>query len=77
MERCPWCLGNEKMIRYHDEECVPAHNDPKRLEFLMMGNFPIVCAMYFTVIVSFALNLLTKTALLFTSKAVLPNDIML
>ena len=20
MERCPWCLGNEKMIRYHDEE---------------------------------------------------------
>lgn len=20
MERCPWCQGNEEMIRYHDEE---------------------------------------------------------
>ena len=43
MERCPWCLGNEKMIRYHDEEWgVPAHDGPKRLEFLMIGNFQLL-----------------------------------
>lgn len=37
MERCPWCLGNEKMIRYHDEEWgVPVHVDRKQFEFLMM-----------------------------------------
>ena len=37
MERCPWCLGNEKMIRYHDVEWgVPVHDDRKQFEFLMM-----------------------------------------
>lgn len=37
MERCPWCLGNKKMIRYHDEEWgVPVHDDRKQFEFLMM-----------------------------------------
>lgn len=37
MERCPWCLCNEKMIRYHDEEWgVPVHADRKQFEFLMM-----------------------------------------
>ena len=37
MERCPWCLGNEKMIRYHDEEWgVPVRDDRKQFEFLMM-----------------------------------------
>lgn len=37
MKRCPWCLGNEKMIRYHDEEWgVPVHDDRKQFEFLMM-----------------------------------------
>lgn len=37
MEHCPWCLGNEKMIRYHDEEWgVPVHDDRKQFEFLMM-----------------------------------------
>ena len=37
MERCPWYLGNEKMIRYHDEEWgVPVHDDRKQFEFLMM-----------------------------------------
>ncbi len=37
MERCPWCLSSEKMIRYHDEEWgVPVHNDRKQFEFLMM-----------------------------------------
>ena len=37
MERCPWCMCNEKMIRYHDEELgVPVHDDQKQFEFLMM-----------------------------------------
>lgn len=37
MERCVWCLCNEKMIRYHDEEWgVPLHDDKKQFEFLMM-----------------------------------------
>ena len=37
MVRCPWCMCNEKMIRYHDEEWgVPVHDDQKQFEFLMM-----------------------------------------
>ena len=37
MERCPWCMCNEKMIRYHDEEWgVPVYDDQKQFEFLMM-----------------------------------------
>lgn len=37
MERCGWCLCNEKMTRYHDEEWgVPLHDDRKQFEFLMM-----------------------------------------
>lgn len=37
MKRCPWCLMNEKMIRYHDEEWgVPVHDDRKQFEFLML-----------------------------------------
>ena len=37
MERCSWCMCNEKMIRYHDEEWgVPVHDDWKQFEFLMM-----------------------------------------
>ncbi|MDE6204475.1 MAG: DNA-3-methyladenine glycosylase I, partial [Lachnospiraceae bacterium] len=37
MERCQWCLCNEKMIKYHDEEWgVPLHDDQKQFEFLMM-----------------------------------------
>ncbi len=37
MERCSWCLSNEAMIRYHDEEWgVPLHDDRKQFEFLMM-----------------------------------------
>lgn len=37
MARCSWCVGNEKMIRYHDEEWgVPVHDDRKQFEFLMM-----------------------------------------
>ena len=37
MNRCKWCLCNEKMIHYHDEEWgVPVHDDRKQFEFLMM-----------------------------------------
>ena len=37
MERCPWCLGTEKMTRYHDEEWGwPLHDDRKQFEFLML-----------------------------------------
>ena len=37
MERCPWCLGTEKMMRYHDEEWgIPLYDDRKQFEFLML-----------------------------------------
>lgn len=37
MERCNWCLCNEKMVKYHDEEWgIPLHDDQKQFEFLMM-----------------------------------------
>ena len=37
MERCSWCLCNEKMIKYHDEDWgVPLYDDRKQFEFLMM-----------------------------------------
>ena len=37
MNRCKWCLCNEKMIHYHDEEWgVPLWEDQKQFEFLMM-----------------------------------------
>lgn len=37
MERCPWCLGNELYIKYHDEEWgVPVHDDKKHFEFLVL-----------------------------------------
>lgn len=37
MERCGWCLCNEKMVKYHDEEWgVPVHDDRKQFEYLMM-----------------------------------------
>lgn len=37
MERCSWCLCNEKMVKYHDEEWgVPVHDDQKQFEYLMM-----------------------------------------
>ncbi len=37
MERCGWCLCNEKMVKYHDEEWgIPLYDDKKQFEFLMM-----------------------------------------
>lgn len=40
--RCGWCLCNDKMVRYHDEEWgVPLHDDRKQFEFLMMEGHPV------------------------------------
>ncbi|BDF05277.1 DNA-3-methyladenine glycosylase I [[Clostridium] hylemonae] len=37
MERCKWCLCNDAMIKYHDEEWgIPLYDDRKQFEFLMM-----------------------------------------
>lgn len=37
MNRCAWCLINEKMTRYHDEEWgVMLKDDQKQFEFLML-----------------------------------------
>ena len=37
MERCAWCLGDEKMIRYHDAEWGrPLWDDRKHFAFLML-----------------------------------------
>ncbi|MGJ3234473.1 DNA-3-methyladenine glycosylase I [Marivirga sp.] len=36
-ERCPWCLGFDQYIQYHDEEWgVPVHDDRKHFEFLIL-----------------------------------------
>lgn len=35
--RCPWCLGFDQYIQYHDEEWgVPVHNDRTHFEFLIL-----------------------------------------
>src|SRR5712671_1885237 len=35
--RCPWSLGSEQYLRYHDEEWgVPVHDDRKLFEFLIL-----------------------------------------
>jgi len=35
--RCPWCLGSETYLRYHDEEWgVPVHDDRRLFEFLIL-----------------------------------------
>ncbi len=35
--RCPWCLGFEQYVRYHDEEWgVPVFDDHKQFEFLIL-----------------------------------------
>ncbi len=37
MNRCPWCLGDDLYIKYHDEEWgVPVHEDKKHFEFLVL-----------------------------------------
>lgn len=35
--RCPWCLGFDQYIEYHDTEWgVPVHDDKKHFEFLIL-----------------------------------------
>lgn len=35
--RCPWCLGFDEYIQYHDEEWgVPVHDDRVHFEFLIL-----------------------------------------
>jgi DNA-3-methyladenine glycosylase I len=35
--RCPWCLGFEQYVKYHDEEWgVPVFEDQKQFEFLVL-----------------------------------------
>lgn len=35
--RCPWCLGFEQYLKYHDEEWgVPVFDDQKQFEFLVL-----------------------------------------
>ncbi len=37
MNRCPWCLGNEKLMLYHDTEWgVPLHDERRHFEFLLL-----------------------------------------
>ncbi|WP_143959354.1 DNA-3-methyladenine glycosylase I [Litoribacter populi] len=37
VNRCPWCLGFEQYIRYHDEEWgVPVYDDQVHFEFLVL-----------------------------------------
>jgi DNA-3-methyladenine glycosylase I len=37
MERCPWSLGDEMYVKYHDEEWgTPIHDDVKQFEFLVL-----------------------------------------
>lgn len=37
MAKCEWCMCNDLMIKYHDEEWgTPLHDDRKQFEFLMM-----------------------------------------
>ncbi len=37
ISRCPWCLGFEEYIEYHDKEWgVPVHDDPIHFEFLIL-----------------------------------------
>jgi DNA-3-methyladenine glycosylase I len=37
INRCPWCLGFEQYIKYHDEEWgVPVHDDCIHFEFLIL-----------------------------------------
>ena len=39
-ERCGWCLGSEKYVRYHDEEWgVPVKDDDTLFEFLILETF--------------------------------------
>ena len=38
--KCAWCIGNDEMEKYHDEEWgVPVHDERKLFEFLILDAF--------------------------------------
>jgi DNA-3-methyladenine glycosylase I len=38
--RCPWCMGSELMMTYHDKEWgVPVRDDRKLFEFIVLDTF--------------------------------------
>jgi len=38
--RCPWCMGSELMMEYHDKEWgVPVRDDRKLFEFIVLDTF--------------------------------------
>lgn len=40
VRRCPWCLTDPLMMRYHDTEWgVPEHRDDKLFEFILLDTF--------------------------------------
>jgi DNA-3-methyladenine glycosylase I len=40
VSRCEWCLGNDLMTTYHDQEWgVPVHDDRKLFEFMVLDAF--------------------------------------
>jgi DNA-3-methyladenine glycosylase I len=40
LTRCPWCVGNDIMMEYHDTEWgVPLHDDQKHFEFIVLDGF--------------------------------------
>jgi len=40
LTRCPWCLGNDIMMEYHDTEWgVLLHDDQKHFEFIVLDGF--------------------------------------
>lgn len=40
LTRCPWCIGNDIMMEYHDTEWgVPLHDDQKHFEFIVLDGF--------------------------------------
>ncbi|MGC6470883.1 MAG: DNA-3-methyladenine glycosylase I [Flavobacteriales bacterium] len=39
-KRCQWCLSNQKMIQYHDNEWgVPLNDDDKWFEYILLESF--------------------------------------
>lgn len=40
LPRCPWCLGSEEMVAYHDAEWgVPVHDDRTLFEYVLLDTF--------------------------------------
>lgn len=52
IQRCDWCIHNAVYMAYHDKEWgIPAHNDNKLFEFLILegtqaGLSCVICSEY-------------------------------